>query len=144
MSNLQRALTQAQKPGIYQFRSKASPDFLRAEADRQGWRLFVLDGSKISTKKTFLEKIARAIKFPSYFGMNWDALGDCLIDMEWSPGAGYILVFQSPERFISTSPDDWQVALDIFKTTTDFWQQHNIPFYVLLQGGAVPETVPSL
>lgn len=139
MSNLKRALMQERKPGIYRFDSQASVAYLRAEAGKQNWLLYALDGKKISDKPTFLDKIARAMKFPDYFGKNWDALNDCLTDMEWARGSGYILLYQAPDRFIKTSPEQWKIAVDIFNTAIEFWGQVNIPFYVLLRGGAESE-----
>lgn len=143
MSRLQRALRQTRPPGIYRFVSDASVEFLQREAEREGWQFYFLDGTKIRDKKTYLQAIARALKFPDYFGKNWDALNDCLTDLEWTRGAGYIVLLQSPERFMKTSPEDWDVAMDIFSTAIQFWREQNIPFYVLLRG-TVPETFPPL
>ncbi len=134
MSKLQRALKQTRPPAIYRFTSQASVQFLENEASHAGWRLFCLDGSKIRDKKTFLDNIARAMEFPAYFGKNWDALNDMLTDVEWARAAGYIVLFQDPERFIKNAPDDWGVAVDIFTTTIEFWKEQGIPFYILLRG----------
>ncbi len=137
MSKLQRALSQKQPAGIYRFDSNATVEFLRGEAENAGWKIYFLNGKTIRDKKTFLEQIARAIKFPDYFGKNWDALQDCLTDLQGIQVKGYVLVFESPERFIKSSPDDWAVALDVFKSVIEFWQAQGIPFYVLLRGAAV-------
>lgn len=134
MSKLQRALTGAVAPGIYHLSTSAPAESLRKEAARADWRLFVLDGSKIYDKKTFLEKIARAMRFPDYFGKNWDALNDCITDLSWARAQGYVLLIQEPERFITTSPDDWQVALEILKSATESWHEWGTPFFVLLRG----------
>lgn len=143
MSKLQRALTQTRIPDIYRFESKAALETLRAETENIEWRLFYLDGSKVYDKKTFLDKIARAMKFPSYFGYNWDAFNDCLTDLGWAPAQGYVVLFQAPERFIKNSPDQWEIAIDIFNSAIEFWQEQGIPFYLLLRGSA-PETFPQL
>lgn len=143
MSKLQRALKQTRIPGVYRFVSNASLAFLQNEAVNAKWRLFVLDGGKIRDKKTFLENIARAMDFPDYFGKNWDALNDSITDLSWERAVGYILLFQAPERFIKTSPEDWDIALEIFNSAIEFWQEQNIPFYVLLRGDA-PATFPLL
>lgn len=134
MSKLQRALSRAVPPGIYCLNSNASTESMKKEAARAGWGFFVLDGSKIYDKKTFLEKIARAMRFPDYFGRNWDALNDCVTDMTWTRAEGFVLVFQEPRRFLETSPKDWDVALEILKSATESWQERGTPFYVLLRG----------
>ena len=41
-----------------------------------------LDGTKITSKESFLKEIAEALEFPDYFGHNWDALEDCLRDLK--------------------------------------------------------------
>ena len=45
------------------------------------------------------DSIARSCGFPGYFGRNWDALKDCLLDFSWvSPKPhGIVLLFRHPE-----------------------------------------------
>jgi len=37
----------------------------------------------ISTKAELLAFLAQAIPLPAYFGHNWDALEECLTDLDW-------------------------------------------------------------
>lgn len=39
--------------------------------------------AKIESKAELLALLARAIPLPGYFGQNWDALEECLTDLEW-------------------------------------------------------------
>jgi RNAse (barnase) inhibitor barstar len=45
-------------------------------------RVVHLDGSGIGSKETFLDAVSAALTFPDYFGHNWDALDECLRDIE--------------------------------------------------------------
>ena len=56
--------------------------------------------------------MAHALDFPSYFGMNWDALSDCLTDMSWRPAAGYALLFINTGHFAANAPEDMKTVLD--------------------------------
>ncbi len=143
MSRLQLALTQAQNPGIYRFNSRATVEFLDNEARAAGWRLFYLNGARARDKQTFLAQAAHAMEFPTYFGKNGDAFEECLNDFSWAPAAGYILLFQSPERLIKNARPAWETADDIFATAIENWSERGVPFYVLLRG-MVPSEFPSL
>jgi hypothetical protein len=143
MTKLKTVLTQERNSGVYRFDSRAAIESLKKEASKQGWRLFDLDGRKIRDKASFLDRTARAMDFPSYFGKNWDALEECLNDLSWAPASGYILLWQSPERLIQGSTADWATALDILETTIKNWVQAGTPFYVLLRGSTPPE-IPEL
>lgn len=39
--------------------------------------------AKVNSKTELLQILSRELRFPLYFGWNWDALSDCLRDMEW-------------------------------------------------------------
>ncbi len=42
----------------------------------------IIPVGKVLDKETLLTSVAKACDFPSYFGHNWDALWDCLTDIE--------------------------------------------------------------
>jgi RNAse (barnase) inhibitor barstar len=40
---------------------------------------------RISSKQQLFAVLADKLRFPSYFGRNWDALEECLGDLSWLP-----------------------------------------------------------
>jgi len=44
----------------------------------------ILDFQKVTSKKDFMVWLSRNFNFPGYFGHNWDAVWDCLRDLEES------------------------------------------------------------
>jgi RNAse (barnase) inhibitor barstar len=45
----------------------------------------------IRTKEDLLRVLAERLRFPDYFGANWDALWDCLNDFSWLPAGPVVL-----------------------------------------------------
>jgi RNAse (barnase) inhibitor barstar len=43
----------------------------------------ILVSKNIKDKKDLFNLFSTKLKFPSYFGNNWDALYDCLMDLNW-------------------------------------------------------------
>jgi RNAse (barnase) inhibitor barstar len=83
-----------------------------------------------------LKRIARKLGFPAYFGMNWDALNDCLTDMSWRPAAGYVLLFKNWGAFARNDPGSGETARHIFEEAAKYWQEKSVPFYVILSEAA--------
>lgn len=98
----------------------------------QDLAFFKVDLSKVATKEDFLSSVSKTLKFPSYFGMNWDAFEECLTDFEWCTSAGYIIVVQAVEEFSHKVPDEFKIARSIFKSAVKYWKTQKKPFYVIL------------
>ncbi len=54
---------------------------LRGALEAASFKVFFIEGARISDKATFFEESARALEFPSWFGHNWDAFVDLLSDV---------------------------------------------------------------
>jgi len=66
--------------------------------ENAGIATFDLDGEPLRTRDDLLRAIAGAMQFPDYFGMNWDAVIDCLRDLaDRQPAEGYVLFLHGAE-----------------------------------------------
>lgn len=54
---------------------------VRAALTGAGFEIVTVAGSAITNVSTLFEEMARAFRFPDYFGHNWAALTDCLRDL---------------------------------------------------------------
>jgi hypothetical protein len=146
MSNQVEALfAGAVAPGVYRTDLRTTAADLTRAAERHGWQAFHLDARELATKAEFLEASARALRFPSYFGQNWDAFEESLNDMSWAPAQGYLVVFDGAGGFARSQPDEFAVALDILRESVGRWQEQGTSLVVLLRGaGRVDGGVPWL
>jgi hypothetical protein len=104
-----------------------------------------LDGGQCGTKDALLAELARAFEFPRYFGGNWDALEECLTDLDWLSADGYLLVVDRADRLLRTRPEDYAMFVKIARSVGRAWAtplsgvgaRPARPFHVLLTvGGA--------
>lgn len=58
--------------------------------------------SDISDEESLYSEMAMKLSFPEYFGRNWDALYDCLTDMEWAAEQNIVITHNS----LDSLPDE--------------------------------------
>ncbi|MER6951840.1 barstar family protein [Nonomuraea sp. NPDC000554] len=69
----------------------------------------ILDGRACRTRAAFFEEVARALRFPDYFGRNWDALADSLRDT----GAVALIVGHAEELLSAEPPGQFATLLAV-------------------------------
>ena len=104
-----------------------------------GFALRVIKGAKCQTTAGLLTECARALDFPDYFGHNWDALEECLADLEWLPAMGYILLITDAEHVLPDDEAEYETFLEILRDAGEAWgngqagmgARRATPFHVL-------------
>jgi hypothetical protein len=81
----------------------------------------VIDGRRCGTKRALLNELARVLAFPTHFGRTWDALEDCLTDLEWLPGAGYRLVIRAADRLLPRDPAGYATLVALLTDVGRAW-----------------------
>jgi RNAse (barnase) inhibitor barstar len=72
------------------------------------WDVLRVRGTKSSDEARFFDELAAALQFPYYFGENWDAVWDCITDLNWLRGLNYLVIFDSAEYLLSESDRGFQ------------------------------------
>ncbi len=84
-------------------------------------------------KGVALDRIAQALEFPDWFGRNWDALADCLSDLEWlEPADGYVLALDNIQELREASLDDYATLIEVLDDVAGAWRDHAVPFWSFL------------
>jgi len=115
----------------------------RAEASVKipaGFTRRVIRGSKCRSATGLFAEMAEALEFPDYFGHNWDALEECLADLEWLPGKGYVLLFTNAELILPDDAEEFATFLEVLSDAGEAWASGQAgqqatratPFHVLL------------
>ena len=91
-----------------------------------------IDLSGCRDKDTALDRIAQALRFPEWFGANFDALADSLGDLSWLPADGYLLLLEQTDDWRQADDENFATLLDILNEAAVRWGEYGIPFWALL------------
>lgn len=81
--------------------------------DLDGFEVLTIDGEAIESKEELLDTIAEGFGFPDWFGRNWDALEECLRDLD-AVNDGYALV-------VSDATTIWREHPRLSGTLVEVW-----------------------
>lgn len=136
MTKLRALLAGDVEPGIYRFASRIPVDQVCDAVEQAGWRCVCVDARGIASGSAFLDVFASALRFPDYFGRNWDAFEECLADLSWQSfdgTKGIVIVLDRPDDFARSQPDEWAIARDVLASAVAAHAQTGRPLIVLLR-----------
>ncbi|MFG2605454.1 barstar family protein [Streptomyces sp. NPDC048514] len=91
--------------------------------DLAGRFTVALDLDGVGDKAGLMDRVARALALPDWFGRNWDALADSLSDHTvWPEGAveqGLLIVVRGWRPYAEAHPGEWRTAQDVFGEAVD-------------------------
>jgi Barstar (barnase inhibitor) len=139
MSKLLQRLSDASWSGVY--RASRADEILDA-ARGSGIRVSRVGLAGAAGKAALLERVARALDFPRWFGGNWDALEDCLGDLSWSSADGHVLLIEGAAELPA---DERGILVDILASVAAAWAERGRPFFAVFLDGspALPELYKS-
>jgi RNAse (barnase) inhibitor barstar len=131
MEPMAKQLADAQQCGVYQL--VCGTDEVERAAKEAGLAMFRIDIGHARGKEDFLSRVAEALSFPDWFGANWDALNDCLTDLDWLPmKTGYVIVFESSSRFGALHGLEFADATAVLFAAAQFWKAEGRPFWAFV------------
>jgi RNAse (barnase) inhibitor barstar len=96
-----------------------------------------IQGKKCRTPSGLFGEFAQALALPDYFGHNWDALEECLADLEWLPAKGYILLITDAQAVLPEADEEYETLLEILDDAGEAWSKgqtadgRQAPFHVV-------------
>jgi RNAse (barnase) inhibitor barstar len=105
---------------------------LQDAAQDVGFLCIPLDLSGCSDKAGLMRAFAAAFGFPDWFGHNWDALADCLGDLDWLPAEGYVLGLRNVQRLRAADPADYATLIAVLEGVCEDWRERGTPFWAFI------------
>ncbi|MER8012383.1 barstar family protein [Streptomyces sp. NPDC094149] len=79
---------------------------LVTEAKRRNLGVFLLDGARMTNQASLFGEFQEKLQFPEYFGKNWNALDECLADLDWLDERGFLLVIESGNSLLCDEDEE--------------------------------------
>jgi RNAse (barnase) inhibitor barstar len=94
------------------------------------WDILRVRGTKSSDEARLFDELAAALQFPYYFGENWNAVWDCITDLNWLKGSSFLIVFDSAEHLLSESDRGFQFLMQVLTDAHERWHRETADFGV--------------
>lgn len=111
----------------------------------------LLRGSRMTTVDGVFAEFAAAFQFPWYFGLNWDAMDECLTDLDWLPPFDRItVVILTANDILKDDPQRLSTLLSLLEFCGRAWRDPSlreigatavVDFEVVLNGGSDAPTI---
>jgi hypothetical protein len=111
---------------------------LRAAAKGAGVAWFDLDLAGVTGREAFLKRCAVKLRLPGYFGHNWDALHECLLDLAGAGSPGAVVHWRRGAALAKRAPDAVKTALEILRETAIYWSSTGRVFLVVVDRDSAP------
>lgn len=117
--------------GVY-FLAQAGSEALIAGADRLAFFVARVNLEDCRDHEAALAQIAEALRFPAWYGANWDALSDCINDLSWLPAEGFVVLLEHPSHWRAAEPAAFQALLELLEEAAQRWRESGVAFWALV------------
>ena len=138
------AVLDKKQGGVYFVADGVEAKAVQKAARARGYAFFHVEGRNIARKEQLMNAMATALDLPPHFGRNWDALEECLNDLDEVGGDGFVLYYEHVDALAAAHPAEVQTLVEILRDSVESWQSDGTPMVVLLSGTKAPKGVSRL
>ena len=140
MNNAIASILESHKGGVWFLPGNGEVRAMQSAAKKARYTFVHIDGSKIERKEQLLNHLATALRLPKTFGHNWDALEECLNDLE-GDGEGFVIYYDHIDGLLAAHPDQFETLLEILRDAVVSWKEDDEALVVLLSGAKAPKGI---
>jgi hypothetical protein len=126
---LRKLLADAKYAGIYHL-PQHDLKALKQATNALGFAWLQADLGEQRDIPGILERMGGELKFPAWYGANYDALADCLSDLSWHDAPGYVLLLKGADELHAHDISAFETLNEVLGGVIDGWQRDGTPFWV--------------
>lgn len=104
------------------------PQALVDACEGAGLKVYDLRLDSLATRKELLKACYKTFKFPEHFGRNWDALRDCLLDLDEAEGYAVSVVEAD-----DLDTDVLERFIEVLREVSEMWRDEGKAFWVFCE-----------
>ena len=143
MSNAIASILEAHKGGVW-YLPGTELRAVQSAAKKANYAFFHIDGRTIERKEQLMNHVATSLRLPKTFGHNWDALEECLIEMDEGDHDGFVILYDHIDGLLGAHPDQFETLVEILRDAVGSWKEDGTAMVVLLAGAKPPKGVSKL
>jgi RNAse (barnase) inhibitor barstar len=143
VNNAIASILESHKAGVWFLPGNGDARAVQSAAKKARYTYVHIDGSKIERKEQLLNALATALRLPTSFGHNWDALEECLNDLE-GDGEGYVIYYDHIDGLLVAHPDQFETLVEILRDAVESWKEDDEALVVIFSGTKAPKGVAKL
>jgi RNAse (barnase) inhibitor barstar len=143
VNNAIASILESHKAGVWFLPGNGDARAVQSAAKKARYTYVHIDGSKIERKEQLLNALATALRLPKSFGHNWDALEECLNDLE-GDGEGYVIYYDHIDGLLVAHPDQFETLVEILRDAVESWKEDDEALVVIFSGTKAPKGVAKL
>lgn len=102
---------------------------LTQELHKRLIKAFIVDVVDVKCDTDLFLKLSKSINFPEYFGNNWDALDEVLVDMD--VGAGCVCILFGASELWRNATLTGGRLIEAWQTAAEQWGKEDLPFHLI-------------
>jgi hypothetical protein len=95
-----------------------------------GAHVATLDG-RVAGEEDLLARLAAALRFPDYFGGNWDAVDEMLRDLEWLRAKRHALLVEHAAALWAEQGRAAGRLVEAWLAAAETWAGDGVPFHLV-------------
>lgn len=128
-------LKNAEASGVF-YLSPSRHSALAAGAGRARFCVLTANIAEHPSAESVLRQLGSALNFPVWYGANFDALFDCLVDPDWQPAKGHVLLINGIAQLRAADPEDFATLIEVFQAAAEARRDTHAPFWILIDAPA--------
>lgn len=101
-------------------------------AEQAGLRLFDVNIGADRNIEKVLARLGRELKFPEWYGNNFDALHDCLNDPDWQKTQGVVILIRGLDHVETHAPQATSTLIEVLTSAIGERRSAKHPLWILL------------